>query len=220
MPLKLRDEAFQTAAFLIIRLPTPVLNHDSPIEKLFATKPAYFFLRTFRCACWPHLRPYTTHKLSFRSKQCVFLGYNTQHKGYKCLDVATGRVYISCDVVFDDGVFPFSKLHANADAQLCAEISLLPQALLESMSFGGSTTDDASVPKSIDHLLQCCSSQETATVPGALDHLVLSPSDAYFLHQDDVHASSDLAGAVDPGPKIGLDSVAGGANESSSTAPS
>jgi hypothetical protein len=50
MPLKLWDEAFQTAAFLINRLPIPVLNHDSPIEKLFA-KPAYSFLRTFGCAC-------------------------------------------------------------------------------------------------------------------------------------------------------------------------
>jgi hypothetical protein len=50
MPLKFWDEAFQTAAFLINRLPIPVLNHDSPIEKLFA-KPAYYFLRTFGCAC-------------------------------------------------------------------------------------------------------------------------------------------------------------------------
>jgi hypothetical protein len=73
MPLKFWDEAFQTTAFLINRFPTLVLNHDSPIEKLFDTKAAYSFIRTFGCACWPHLRPYTSHKLSFRSKQCVFL---------------------------------------------------------------------------------------------------------------------------------------------------
>jgi hypothetical protein len=28
------------------------------------------------------------------------------HKGYKCLDVANGRVYISRDVVFDESIFP------------------------------------------------------------------------------------------------------------------
>jgi hypothetical protein len=51
MSLKFWDEAFQTANFLINHLPTPVLNHTSPIEKLFATQPAYTFLRTFGCAC-------------------------------------------------------------------------------------------------------------------------------------------------------------------------
>lgn len=47
------------------------------------------------------------HKLEFRSKQCVFVGYSSLHKGYKCLDVATGRVYVSQDVVFDEYLFPF-----------------------------------------------------------------------------------------------------------------
>jgi hypothetical protein len=52
------------------------------------------------------------------------------HKGYKCLDVSTGRVYISRDVVFDKGVFPFSKLHPNAGAQLKSKITLLHPTLL------------------------------------------------------------------------------------------
>jgi hypothetical protein len=99
MPLKSWDEVFQTAAFLINRLPTPVLNHASPIEKLFATKPAYTFLRTFGCACYPNHCPYNNHKLAFRFKQCAFLGYSTHHKGYKCLDIPIGCVYVSRDVV-------------------------------------------------------------------------------------------------------------------------
>jgi hypothetical protein len=41
------------------------------------------------------LSPYTKHKLSFQSKECVFLGYSALHKGYKCIDVDSGRVYIS-----------------------------------------------------------------------------------------------------------------------------
>jgi hypothetical protein len=131
MPLKFWDEAFLTAIFLINRLLTPVLLHMSPIEKLFTTKHAYSFPRTFGCVCWPNLRPYNTHKLAFRSKQCTFLGYNTHHKGYKCLDISTGRVYISCDVVFDETVFPFSTLHPNAGARLRLEISLLPPSLID-----------------------------------------------------------------------------------------
>jgi hypothetical protein len=66
------------------------------------------------------------HKLQFRSKQCVFLGYNTLHKGFKCLNVVEGRVYVSRDVVFDETVYPFSKLNPNAGARLRGEIQLLP----------------------------------------------------------------------------------------------
>lgn len=37
------------------------------------------------------------------------MGYSPNHKGYKCLHVSTGRVYISRNVVFDDSNFPFAK---------------------------------------------------------------------------------------------------------------
>jgi hypothetical protein len=47
------------------------------------------------------------------------------HKGFKCLDPSEGRVYISRDVVFDELVFPFSRLHPNAGARLRAELSVL-----------------------------------------------------------------------------------------------
>jgi hypothetical protein len=43
--------------------------------------------------------------------------------------VSTDRVYISRDVVFDEGVFPFATLHPNVGAHLHAEISLLPPSL-------------------------------------------------------------------------------------------
>lgn len=43
MPLKFWDEAFSIAAFLINRLPSPVIDYASPIEKLFGTKPDYSF---------------------------------------------------------------------------------------------------------------------------------------------------------------------------------
>jgi hypothetical protein len=100
------------------------------MEHLFHNKPNYSFLKTFVCTCWPNLRPYNTHKLAFRSMRCVFLGYSSQHKGYKCLEPTNGRVYISHDVVFDETVFPFSKFHSNAGAQLRSEIHLLPPSLL------------------------------------------------------------------------------------------
>jgi hypothetical protein len=108
-PLIYWAEAFQAASYLINRLPTPVLQNSSPFQKLFNLRPNYSFLRVFGCACWPHLRPYNRHKLDYRSAECIFLGYSPSHRGYKCLHLPSGRVYISRHVIFDKSLFPFSR---------------------------------------------------------------------------------------------------------------
>jgi histone deacetylase 1/2 len=90
MPLKFWDEAFMAATFLINRLPSKVIDNQTPFERLLQQKPDYLSLRTFGCACWPNLRPDNRHKLELRSKQCAFLGYSNIDKGYKCLDIQSG----------------------------------------------------------------------------------------------------------------------------------
>jgi hypothetical protein len=50
------------------------------------------------------------------------------HNSVKCLDISTGRVYISRDVVFDENVFPFASLHPNAGDVLKKENLLLPSS--------------------------------------------------------------------------------------------
>ena len=95
------DFAFTTVVYLINRLPTASLNFNIPFTILFNKSPDYKFLRTFGCACFPFLRPYSTYKLDFRSQECVFLGYSSSHKGYKCLS-ASDKIYISKDVVFNE----------------------------------------------------------------------------------------------------------------------
>jgi hypothetical protein len=88
--------------------PSKLIYFHTPFECLFNKTPDYTTLRVFGCACWPNLRPYNTRKLSFRSKQCVFIGYCAMLKALKCLDVQTGRVYISRDVVSDETIFYIS----------------------------------------------------------------------------------------------------------------
>jgi hypothetical protein len=141
MPLKFWDEAFITATFLINLLPSKTINFQTPTERLLHVTPNYDALRVFGCACWPNLRPYNKRKLAFRSKQCVFLGYSPLHKGVKCLDVSTGCIYISRDVVFYEKVFPFSSLHPNAGALLKQEILLLPTST-PNLHEGAHTTND------------------------------------------------------------------------------
>jgi len=161
MPLKFWDEAFSTAVFLINRLPSRVIHNETPFERLFKQAPDYTFLRSFGCACWPNLRPFNTRKLQFRSKRCVFLGYSDMHKGFKCLDPSEGRVYISRDVVFDEHVFPFSRLHPNAGARLRAQLSVLPDSLHNPNSSYG----DAIL---LDHCDQNAPSTDCASSTGIL----------------------------------------------------
>jgi hypothetical protein len=88
-------------------MPTPLLKNISPFEKLFSRALDYKFLKVFGCACFPNLRPYNSHKFSLKSKQCVFLGYSSHHKGYKYYHHESDPMYISRDVIFYENVFPF-----------------------------------------------------------------------------------------------------------------
>lgn len=107
MPKKYWTYALSTATYLINRLPTPVLDMDTPVHKLFGTHPNYTKIRVFGSLCFPWLRPYTSHKLEDRSTPCAFIGYSQTQSAYLCLEPNTGRVYVSRHVRFDEKVFPF-----------------------------------------------------------------------------------------------------------------
>jgi hypothetical protein len=146
MPLKYWDETFLTTVFLINRLPSKVIAHATPHERLLDSPLDYSFLRTFGCAVWQNLRPYNAKKVQFRSKRYVFLGYSNLHKGFKCLDPSTGRIYVSRDVVFDETLYPFAQLHPNVGARLRVEFALLPDILQNpSSKFGDAKIGDQNV---------------------------------------------------------------------------
>jgi len=106
IPLHHWWEAFSTLVYLINRFPSSVNPNESPFSLLFGKKPDYDPLKPFGCACYPCLKPYNQHKLQFHTTQCVLLGYNKSHKGYKCLN-SHGKIFISRHVVFNENHFPF-----------------------------------------------------------------------------------------------------------------
>ena len=81
-----------------------------------------------------------------KSLPCVFIGYNTKQKGWKYFYSPTGRIYISCHVVFDEKILPFStptQLHDGnpIEGELSTfsnwEASLLPIELTNALPILG-----------------------------------------------------------------------------------
>jgi histone deacetylase 1/2 len=102
-------EALHTATHLLNILPTKTLHFSTPHFALFGIALVYDHLRVFGCACYPNLSATASHKLAPRSTLCVFLGYSSHHKGYRCLDLARNRIIISRQVTFDESTFPFAR---------------------------------------------------------------------------------------------------------------
>ncbi|PKU86422.1 Retrovirus-related Pol polyprotein from transposon TNT 1-94 [Dendrobium catenatum] len=84
MPNSFWAEAVSTANYLINHLPSSALNNKTPYAQLHGVTTSYNHLKTFGCLCFPWTKPYASSKLHPRSHECIFLGYSTQHKGYRC----------------------------------------------------------------------------------------------------------------------------------------
>lgn len=106
LPTEFWVKAFLIAIHLINRLPAPTLANQTPYFKLLNLVSDYNLWRIFGCSWFPLMRPYNPHKLTYRSKKCIFLNYGSNHRGYHCLDTLTHRVYISHHVLFNEFDFP------------------------------------------------------------------------------------------------------------------
>ena len=137
-------EALHTATYLLNRLPTKALAAPCPFSALFSKPTAYTLLRTFSCLCYPNLTATMPHKLSHRSAVCVFLGYPSNHRGYRCMDIESRRIIISHHVIFDKTRFPFTpnfsvsnmQQHASTPPSDDGPIDILDSVVMPPMHVG------------------------------------------------------------------------------------
>ncbi|GKV26674.1 hypothetical protein SLEP1_g35932 [Rubroshorea leprosula] len=102
-------EAALTIAYLINRIPSSVLNNQSPYEHLHGILPAYNLLKVFGCACFVLLPPHEHNKLEPTARLCCFLGFEITQKGYRCWDPVSQKLQVSRCVVFSEHTM-FSSL--------------------------------------------------------------------------------------------------------------
>lgn len=105
-------EAVETAAHIINRSPTRVLNHMTPLEKLTGMKPKLSHLRVFGCKAMVHVPKEKRSKWDPKSIEMIFLGYCENTKGYRLMDPNTKKITKSRNVVF------FEDCHKIKDSVL------------------------------------------------------------------------------------------------------
>ncbi|CAL2258981.1 unnamed protein product [Prunus armeniaca] len=102
MPLEFWAEAVNIVVYILNRCPTKALDKKTPFEAYSGRKPGIKHLRVFGSLCYAHVPNQQRQKLDLASTRCVFLGYGSCEKGYKLYNIASGRVFISRDVVFNE----------------------------------------------------------------------------------------------------------------------
>ncbi|CAN1338667.1 Retrovirus-related Pol polyprotein from transposon TNT 1-94 [Linum perenne] len=106
VPKYLWGEAVLTATYLVNRLPSRVLQYKTPKDVLLAAHPhvrAYISdlePKVFGCMAFVHIQQHQRTKLDPRAQKCVFIGYGSHQKGYKCYSPGTKKIFVTMDVTF------------------------------------------------------------------------------------------------------------------------
>ncbi|KAB2634462.1 S2-RNase [Pyrus ussuriensis x Pyrus communis] len=105
------DKIFHLLAttYLINRLPSRVLDTKSPSEVMQNKKINLSHLRIFGCTCYVHIQSHHRDKLDPKAVKCVFMGYSSTQKGYKCYNPCSRKMFVSRDVRFDENQPYFNK---------------------------------------------------------------------------------------------------------------
>ncbi|KAJ9688914.1 hypothetical protein PVL29_014528 [Vitis rotundifolia] len=131
VPKSYWGKAILTATYMINRILSRVLDNKSPVEILKSFYPHFrtsngLIPRVFGCTAFVHVHSQHRDKLDPRAIKCVFLGYSSTQKGYKCYNPPTKKFYISANVTFTENkpFFPKSSLQGD--------ISMMEDSLYES----------------------------------------------------------------------------------------
>ncbi|KAL9233094.1 hypothetical protein vseg_008132 [Gypsophila vaccaria] len=193
-------ECVLTAAHLINRTPTRILDGKTPYELLYNKEPDLSLLRIFGCLAYAvNLTP--TDKFDSRSRRCIFVGYPFGKKGWTLYDLATGQFFQSRDVQFIETEFPYSALTASDNPDIDANVAdddYMPSNDVSSihshMNLGHIAAESPSASPARDHTQL----GDESVVATAIDPTVHSeaPEINGELHTDTQSTSSEEAESV------------------------
>ncbi|CAL1391452.1 unnamed protein product [Linum trigynum] len=102
VPGRFWAECMKTAVYITNKLPQARFGFISPFEKIWKMKPTVSHLRVFGCVCYVLVPEQERSKFDKKAKRCIFLGYDSERKGWRCYDPTTNKAMVSRNVVFDE----------------------------------------------------------------------------------------------------------------------
>ena len=182
-PVSYWGEALSSATYLINRIPSATLNFQTPSDVLATSVSAPTSTnlppRVFGCVAFVHLPKEQQTKLESRALKCVFVGYASSQKGYRCYHLLTQKMYVTIDVAFHEDTMYFHRpelqgeqykevqLFGNIDEEEMSSIEVTPTSISSSPTATLPIEDAPPLPDTNNRLLQI--------------HLKLSPPRYHFL---------------------------------------
>lgn len=114
LPIEFWGECVLTAAHLINRTPSPLLNNKTPFEVLHGEPPSISHLRVLGCLAYARNKNTKGDKFASRSRKCILLGYPSGTKGWKLYDLEQKVVFISRDVTFQENIFSYTDKESES----------------------------------------------------------------------------------------------------------
>uniref|UniRef100_A0AAV1U9U7 Integrase catalytic domain-containing protein n=1 Tax=Peronospora matthiolae TaxID=2874970 RepID=A0AAV1U9U7_9STRA len=107
--------AAMTAIYIKNRLPSSKIDHKTPFEIVYKSKPSIKHMRVF--GCWAFILTPREKRLKWdpKAREGMFMGYEEASKAYRVYDIEAGQVVISRDITFDESTFDFSMDRPSDD---------------------------------------------------------------------------------------------------------
>ncbi|KAG3024703.1 hypothetical protein PC121_g24756 [Phytophthora cactorum] len=114
-------EAAMTAIYVKNRLPSPKIEHKTPFEIVYKSKPSVKHMRVFGCRTYILTPKEKRLKWDPKARAGLFLGYEEVSKAYRVYDIEAGKVMVSRDVTFDEATFDSASAHDDDEIDEAAD---------------------------------------------------------------------------------------------------
>lgn len=126
VPSRFWGDAVLSATYLINRMPSRVLNFNTPHSTHQSFYPSSQILTTiqpkiFGCQAFIHNHRHQYSKLDPKSIKCIFLGYSPHQKGCRCYSPSTEKFYHTMDVNFFENQPYYPKLAIQGERIVAQE---------------------------------------------------------------------------------------------------
>jgi hypothetical protein len=117
LPKHFLSYAVLQAVYIINRIPSPLLNNQSPYALCFHHQPDLNDLKVFGCLCYASTIQSHRTKLDVRARKFVYLGHKQGVKGAVLFDLNTKNIFVSRNVTFHEQILPYQSSTSNSHWQ-------------------------------------------------------------------------------------------------------